>query len=46
MVIGLSIQTDPHVAESMLEAGVAAFLPKEASGEALYTTIQTAVGRS
>ena len=46
IVIGLSIQTDPHVAESMLEAGVAAFLPKEASGEALYTTIQTAVGRS
>ncbi|MEO8047389.1 MAG: chemotaxis protein CheB [Nitrospirota bacterium] len=46
VVIGLSIQTDPHVAESMLEAGVAAFLPKEASGEALYTTIETAVGRS
>ena len=46
VVIGLSIQTDPHVAQSMLEAGVTAFLPKEASGEALYTTIQTAVGRS
>ena len=46
IVIGLSIQTNPHVAESMLEAGVTAFLPKEASGEALYITIQTAVGRN
>jgi len=46
VVIGLSIQTDPHVAQSMLDAGAAAFLPKEASGEALYATIQAAVGRS
>ena len=46
IVIGLSIQTDRHVAESMLEAGAMAFLPKEASGEALYATIQTAVGRN
>ncbi|MGH7182912.1 MAG: response regulator, partial [Nitrospiraceae bacterium] len=45
VVIGLSIQSDPHVAESMLEAGVAAFLPKEAIGNDLYATIQKAVGR-
>ncbi|MEP6958415.1 MAG: response regulator [Nitrospirota bacterium] len=45
VVIGLSIQTDPHVAESMLEAGVAAFLPKEAIGNELYAAIQKAVGR-
>ena len=45
VVIGLSIQNDPHIAESMLEAGVAAFLPKETIGNDLYATIQTAVGR-
>jgi signal transduction histidine kinase len=45
VVIGLSIQSDPQVAESMLEAGVAAFLPKEAIGNDLYATIQTAVSR-
>ena len=45
VVIGLSIQSDPQVAESMLEAGVAAFLPKEAIGNDLYATIQTAVTR-
>ena len=45
VVIGLSIQNDPHVAESMLEAGVAAFLPKETIGNDLYPAIQTAVSR-
>lgn len=45
VVIGLSIQSDPHVAQSMLEAGVAAFLPKETIGNELYATIQTAVSR-
>jgi DNA-binding NarL/FixJ family response regulator len=45
LVIGLSIQPDPDVAQSMLEAGVAAFLPKEAIGNDLYTTIQTALSR-
>ena len=45
IVIGLSIQNDPHIAESMLEAGVAAFLPKETIGNDLYATIQTAVSR-
>ena len=45
VVIGLSIQSDPQVAESMLEAGVAAFLPKEAIGNDLYATIQMAVSR-
>ncbi|HKP00784.1 MAG TPA: response regulator [Nitrospiraceae bacterium] len=45
VVIGLSIQSDPQVAQSMLEAGVAAFLPKETIGNELYATIQTAVSR-
>jgi CheY-like chemotaxis protein len=45
VVIGLSIQSDPHVAESMLEAGVAAFLPKDAIGNDLYATIQMAISR-
>ncbi len=45
VVIGLSIQTDPHVAESMLGAGAAAFLPKEAIANDLYATIQAAVRR-
>ena len=43
VVIGLSIQTDPHIAESMLNAGAAAFLPKETIGNELYSAIQTAV---
>ena len=46
VVIGMSIQTDPHVAESMREAGVAAFLPKEDIANELYTTIQTSVTRA
>ena len=45
VVIGLSIQTDPHIAESMLNAGAAAFLPKETIGKDLYSAIQTAVHR-
>jgi CheY-like chemotaxis protein/K+-sensing histidine kinase KdpD len=45
VVIGLSIQTDPHVAESMLKAGAAAFLQKESIGKELYSAIQTAVQR-
>jgi len=45
VVIGLSIQTDSHVSDSMLAAGAAAFLPKETIGSELYFTIQTAVRR-
>ena len=43
VVIGLSIQTDPHVSESMLDAGVAAFLPKETSEGNCMSAIKTAV---
>ncbi len=46
IVIGLSVQTDPHIAESMLNAGAAAFLQKESVGKELYSTIQMAVHRS
>ena len=46
VVIGLSIQTDPHIAESMLAAGAAAFLPKEAIGNDLYATIHAAVSHA
>jgi signal transduction histidine kinase len=45
VVIGLSIQTDSHVSDSMLAAGAAGFLPKETIGSELYSTIQTAVRR-
>ena len=45
IVIGLSVQTDPHIAESMLKAGAAAFLQKDTVGAELYFTIQTAVQR-
>jgi len=45
IVIGLSIQTDPHVSNSMLAAGAAGFLPKETVGNELYSTIQSAVRR-
>ena len=45
VVIGVSIQTDPHVAKSMLDAGAAAFLPKETAGNHLYAAIQAAVQR-
>jgi signal transduction histidine kinase len=45
VVIGLSIQTDSHVSDSMLAAGAAGFLPKERIGNELYSTIQTAVRR-
>jgi DNA-binding NarL/FixJ family response regulator len=44
-VIGLSVQTDPHVAQSMLDAGAAAFVQKDTVGQELYVTIQTAVHR-
>ena len=45
-VIGLSVQTDPHVGQSMLEAGAAVFLPKEAINTDLYAAIRDAVSRS
>jgi signal transduction histidine kinase len=45
VVIGLSIQNAPHVAESMLNAGAAAFLQKDSIGKELYPTIQIAVQR-
>ncbi|THI87069.1 MAG: response regulator [Nitrospira sp. CG24A] len=44
-VIGLSVQTDPHVSRSMLEAGAAVFLPKEAINTDLYAAIRDAVSR-
>ena len=44
-VIGLSVQTDPHVGQSMLEAGAAVFLPKEAINTDLYAAIRDAVSR-
>ena len=44
-VIGLSVQTDPHIGESMLNAGAAAFLQKESVGRELYSAIQTAFHR-
>ncbi len=45
VVIGLSVHTDPHVAQSMLQAGVAAFLSKDTIANELYTTICSAVRR-
>jgi CheY-like chemotaxis protein/anti-sigma regulatory factor (Ser/Thr protein kinase) len=44
-VIGLSVQTDPHIGQSMLEAGAAVFLPKEAINTDLYGAIRDAVSR-
>lgn len=45
VVIGLSIQTDSHISESMLAAGASGFLPKETIGKDLYPTIHKAVRR-
>jgi len=45
VVIGLSIQTDSHVSDSMLAAGAEGFLPKDTIGSELYSTIRTAVRR-
>ena len=42
VVIGLSVQTDSHVSDSMLAAGAAGFLSKETIGSELYSTIHTA----
>lgn len=42
VVIGLSVQTDSHVSDSMLAAGAAGFLPKDTIGSELYSTIHTA----
>jgi len=44
-VIGLSVQTDPHVAQSMLEAGAAVFLPKESINTDLYAAVRDIVSR-
>jgi signal transduction histidine kinase len=46
VVIGVSIQTDQHVSSSMLAAGASGFVPKEAVGKELYSTIQTALLRT
>ena len=43
VVIGLSVQTDPHIAQSMLDAGAAAFLSKETIGTELYAIIHTSL---
>jgi DNA-binding NarL/FixJ family response regulator len=45
VVIGLSVHTDPHIAQSMLQAGVAAFLSKDTIANELYATICSAVRR-
>ena len=45
IVIGLSIQTDPRISDSMLAAGAVGFLPKETIGNELYPTIKSAVRR-
>ncbi|MEO7864037.1 MAG: response regulator, partial [Nitrospirales bacterium] len=45
-VIGLSVQTDPHIGQSMLEAGAVVFLPKEAINTDLYAAILHALSRS
>ena len=42
-VIGLSVQTDPHIRQSMLAAGAAVFLPKEAIHTDLYAAIRDTV---
>lgn len=44
-VIGLSVQTDPHIGQAMLEAGAVYFLPKESINTDLYIAILKAVGR-
>ena len=44
-VIGLSVQTDPHIGQAMLDAGASAFLPKEAVNTDLYAAIRHAVSR-
>jgi|CXWL01.1.fsa_nt_gi signal transduction histidine kinase len=45
-IIGLSVQTDPHIGEAMLEAGASVFLPKEAINTDLYAAILHSLGRS
>ncbi|MEO5863801.1 MAG: response regulator [Nitrospiraceae bacterium] len=42
-VIGLSVQTDPRIGQSMLKAGAAAFLPKDAIHSDLYAAIRDVV---
>ena len=44
-VIGLSVQTDPHIGRSMIEAGAAVFLPKEAINTDLYAAVRDIVSR-
>jgi len=43
LVIGLSLHTDPYVAQSMLDAGAVAFLTKENVANELYATLRAVV---
>ena len=45
VIIGLSVQNEPHVARAMLDAGAAAFLTKESVWNDLHSAIHTATGR-
>ena len=45
VVIGLSVQTDPHIAQSMLAAGAAAFLTKDTVANELHAAIRMALRR-
>jgi signal transduction histidine kinase len=45
VVIGLSVQTDPDIAKSMLDAGAAAFITKDTVVNELYATLREAVRR-
>jgi DNA-binding NarL/FixJ family response regulator len=43
-VIGLSVQSEPHIASNIVAAGACSFVPKSASPEELTEAIRTAVG--
>jgi PAS domain S-box-containing protein len=43
VVIGLSVHTDPSIAQSMLDAGAVAFMSKDTIGTELYSLIQTSI---
>lgn len=45
VVIGLSVQTDPDIAKSMMDAGAAAFITKDYAVKELYVTLREAARR-
>jgi DNA-binding NarL/FixJ family response regulator len=45
VVIGLSVQTDPDIAKSMMDAGAAAFITKDSAVNELYVTLREAARR-